>query len=201
MAAHLAMRFEAEANSRIDIAYNSSSDRAFSAAECDAIIRWLELRAGWDRTVLEEDIPGFGKCVRQYNVVKLQPHLIDRVMDWLPHKLIGIVETLNRKIWRFDITGLSELHLIRYDVGDQVSLHADLDGDYCERKIAVLIQLSAPDDYKGGVLEYGIAPPAIASRELGAVLAFPAWVLHRVTPISRGTRYALSCFALGPSFR
>jgi len=201
MRANLGMRFEAEPNRRIDIAYNSSSVPAFSVTECDAIIRWLEFRVGWHRTALVEDIPGFGKCVRQCNVVKLQPHLIERVMDWLPRKLVGIIETLNREIWRFDITGLSEMHLLRYDVNDEVSLHADLDGDNCERKIALLTQLSSPDDYMGGDLEYGIAPPAIASRERGAILAFPAWVPHRVTPITRGTRYAITCFALGPSFR
>ena len=110
--------------------------------------------------------------MRQCNVVKLQPHLIDQVMDWLPRKLVGIIESLNREIWRFDITGLSEMHLLRYDVGDQVSLHADLNGDYCERKIAVLTQLSPPNDYMGGDLEYGIARPAIASRGRGPYWRF-----------------------------
>jgi PKHD-type hydroxylase len=202
MRARLAMRFEGEANSRIGIAYNSSSgNRPFSAAECDAVIRWLEDRAAWDRTALEEDIPGFGKCARRCNVVRLDPAASDRVIDWLPRKLSGIAETLNRELWHFDITGLSELHLLRYDEGDQVTLHADLAEDYCERKIAILTQLSPPDDYQGGALEYGIAPAAIASRERGSVLAFPAWVPHRVAPITGGKRYALSCFALGPSFR
>src|SRR5580698_4517943 len=115
MTTSLAMRFEAGSNSRIDIAYNSSSKPAFAAGECHAVIRWLEDRAAWDRTALSEDIPGFGMCIRQCNVVRLQPH--DRVIDWLPRKLLGIIETLNREIWHFEITRLSEMHLLRYDEG------------------------------------------------------------------------------------
>lgn len=134
-------------------------------------------------------------------MIKLNPSFRDGDIDWLPRKLSDIVAALNREIWHFDITELSELHLLRYDEGDQVTLHADLDDSYCRRKIAVLTQLSPADDYQGGALEYGFAPATVASREQGSVLAFPAWVPHRVTPIISGRRYALSCFALGPSFR
>jgi hypothetical protein len=33
------------------------------------------------------------------------------------------------------------------------------------------------------------------------VVAFPAYVIHRVTPIRAGTRKALVCWTAGPAFR
>jgi len=197
------MRFEGERNNRIGSAFNRSNgtNRLFSAAECDTVIHWLEERAGWDRTAPQSGTPELGNGLWQCNVIKLDPSLRNRAIDWLPSKLSDIVAALNRKIWHFDIDELSELYLLRYDEGDQVTLHIDLNDARCRRKIAVLTQLSPADAYQGGTLEYGFAPATLAAREQGSVLAFPAWVPHRVTPITSGRRYALSCFALGPSFR
>jgi PKHD-type hydroxylase len=203
MATPLAMQFEGNENTRICGAYNSSNggNRLFSGAECDALIRWAENRAAWDRTALEADLPGFGKSVRRHHEIRLTPSITNGAVDWLPRKLLDIVAALNRQIWHFDITELSDLQLLRYDEGDEITLHVDLDNAHCGRKITVLTQLSPAAVYEGGVLEYGFAPAAVAAREQGSVLAFPSWVPHRVTPITSGRRYVLTCFVLGPSFR
>jgi PKHD-type hydroxylase len=42
---------------------------------------------------------------------------------------------------------------------------------------------------------------ASAPRERGTVIAFPSYVLHRVTPITSGVRKALVVWAMGPKFR
>ena len=36
---------------------------------------------------------------------------------------------------------------------------------------------------------------------MGTVIAFPSYVLHRVTPIESGTRKALVIWVAGPEFR
>ena len=41
----------------------------------------------------------------------------------------------------------------------------------------------------------------MAPRTRGAVIAFPSFFLHRVTPIISGTRKALVVWATGPEFR
>ena len=41
----------------------------------------------------------------------------------------------------------------------------------------------------------------IAPTALGALVAFPANVLHQVTPIRSGVRKALVIWAVGPEFR
>ncbi len=65
-----------------------------------------------------------------------------------------------------------------------------------------MIQLSDPDDYAGGRLEImpsGSVVEAASAR--GAATVFPSYLLHRVTPVTRGTRRSLTIWAHGPAFR
>ncbi len=45
------------------------------------------------------------------------------------------------------------------------------------------------------------ADVVVASRDRGAALVLPGFVLHRVTPVTRGTRYSLTVRAHGSAFR
>ena len=38
-------------------------------------------------------------------------------------------------------------------------------------------------------------------RDKGAVVVFPSWVRHRVTPVTRGTRYSAVAWFNGPPLR
>lgn len=201
MAAPLEMQFEGEKNSRIDIAYNSSDrNRFFSETECEAVIDWAEERAAWVRNRYEADLGEYGKAIRESSVFKLDPAVPNGEIDWLLSKIGDIVSALNRKIWHFDLTELGVVHITRYEEGDQHTQHVDLSDDFCDCKIFFMAQLSPADAYQGGTLEYGFQPTP-ASRAQGSVMAFPAWVPHRVTPVTSGRRYSVNCFALGPSFR
>jgi PKHD-type hydroxylase len=159
------------------------------------VIQWAT-KKGFARDILSKS----KHVIRRTKVAVFTPSTRDRRISWFGHKLLGIVATLNKQIWRFDITHLSEVYVLRYYKGDQVALHGDLMVGSCDRKIGVLVQLSRPEAYEGGELEYG-TPPMAASRERGGLLVFPAWMPHRVTPVTAGTRYSAACFALGPPFR
>ena len=82
--------------------------------------------------------------------------------------------------------------------------HSDIgDGPVArKRKLTLVVQLSAPEAYEGGALE--IMPDAnilVANRMKGAATVFPSFVLHRVTPVTRGNRHSLTVWAHGPAFR
>jgi predicted 2-oxoglutarate/Fe(II)-dependent dioxygenase YbiX len=61
---------------------------------------------------------------------------------------------------------------------------------------------SRPEDYEGGDLElmYGNQPQTM-DKARGAFIAFPSFLLHRVTPVTRGTRWSLVAWILGPRWR
>ncbi len=95
-------------------------------------------------------------------------------------------------------------HALQYTVygpGERFDWHMDLGpGPTSARKLSMTVQLSPPDDYAGGDLEF-VGNRHAAERELGAATIFPAYVGHRVTPVERGTRRSLVAWVYGPSFR
>jgi hypothetical protein len=195
MEARLGDQTAAAASSRIDTAFNSSDERTrlLSAAECDAVIDWAEANpAGWER-ILQPAV--------SYNQLPVRHTKDDMKIDWLLEKLRAAVHSLNSQLWRFDISDIGPVLVLRYDLGDQFGLHIDFGRGYLDRKLSMIVQLSPSEAYTGGMLEFGLAPPATAARERGSLVAFPVWVPHRLTPVTSGTRYVVTCFVLGPPFR
>lgn len=97
----------------------------------------------------------------------------------------------------------SPLKLQRYAVGGHHAWHVDLAGPGGrERKLGISVQLSAPDDYEGGELRIYDPPDHLAvPRARGCAIAFPSFVPHEVTEVTRGVRHALTAWAVGPAFR
>ena len=64
------------------------------------------------------------------------------------------------------------------------------------RKISFTVQLSDPDDYEGGELELNTGKILKPPNARGTVALFPAFIMHRVTPVT--TRNPLVAGRLGP---
>jgi PKHD-type hydroxylase len=80
--------------------------------------------------------------------------------------------------------------------------HTDFSGFRPLRKISISIQLARPEDYEGGDLELLFAnQPESLEKTRGTFIAFPSFVLHRVTPVTRGTRWSLVAWILGTRWR
>ena len=105
-------------------------------------------------------------------------------------------------------------HGLSYDVWLILAgmiLAAKVGGEVAVRKLAIVVQLSDPDDYQGGELEvfnivHEYEPDDVIAwsddaRQQGSVIVFPAFEYHRVTPIVDGERYSLVCWIGGPPFR
>jgi len=129
--------------------------------------------------------------------------------------LVSHFANLANLLWKFDVTGLGTLSILRYDVGDQFTWHVDAlsynSTDYgelgtdLERKVSVTVNLSDPSGYQGGDLEFMngvgqlLAQPQL--REQGSVVVFPSTVGHQVTQVTSGTRYSLVGWMVGPPLR
>jgi hypothetical protein len=201
------MSFSPAKNNRIVVAYNRAAGKTplFSAEECIEVVTWAAPKPFMVRNEVRSHAkavrPEFGTSIRRHKEFPIDPATREPKIVAFRRKLKAIVGDLNREVWRFDITGLTNITILRYDVDDQVTLHTDLQADPCDLKLGVVLQLSPSQAYEGGTLEYGVSPPVAVSREQGNLLILPAWVPHRVTPVTAGTRYTAVCFAIGPSFR
>jgi PKHD-type hydroxylase len=121
-------------------------------------------------------------------------------------KLAYIVRQLNGQFFGFDLHGFNEdLQFTVYgDDQDHYTWHIDKGNlNSAPRKLSIVLQLSNPEDYEGGDLQFNIGGSDIftATKKRGLLYAFPSWVLHRVTPVTAGTRKTLVAWVSGPKFR
>lgn len=119
--------------------------------------------------------------------------------------LAFIARQLNGQFFDFDLFGMVE-HLqytVYRDNGGHYDWHLDRGvSSPAPRKLSMVLQLSDPDEYEGGDLQvYTSAEPTTVVKQKGLVAAFPSFVLHRVTPVTKGTRRSLVVWLAGPKFR
>lgn len=116
--------------------------------------------------------------------------------SWLYDKLIGMITEANNSLWNFNLHGaLDAIQYTEYHASENghYGWHQDIGPDVLStRKISVTVQLSDPSEYDGGDLEYfqgGDINDAIkVAKHKGLVFIFPSFMMHRVTPVTRGTR-------------
>jgi PKHD-type hydroxylase len=170
---------------------------AFTPDELDAIIRIgeaIELQKG---TTGGGDSPK----VRDSYVSWLFPN---EITGWIFERLAGVVHTINEQFYRFDLDGFFQgLQFTKYTApGQHYTWHVDRGHGMGVRKLSLSVQLSDPNDYEGGDLELKFGEEAqTASRDRGMICLFPSWSLHRVSPVTKGTRYSLVAWVSGPPFK
>ena len=151
--------------------------------------------------LLSEGKLGFGNTdatIRRSQVVLLG---LEDKYGWLYDRLWAAAQECNRLFFCVDVAGVeANVQLARYDSADRgfYNWHTDFAGVRPLRKLSISIQLSKPEDYDGGDLEllYGTEPHKL-DRTRGAFIVFPSFMLHRVTPVTRGTRWSLVAWILG----
>jgi predicted 2-oxoglutarate/Fe(II)-dependent dioxygenase YbiX len=140
--------------------------------------------------------------IRRSQVVMLGA---DEKYAWLYDRLWAAARECNRLFFCVDIAGVeTNVQLGRYDSSDRgfYNWHTDFAGIRPLRKLSISIQLSRPEDYDGGDLElmYGTEPQKL-DKARGTFIVFPSFLLHRVTPVTRGTRWSLVAWILGTRWR
>src|SRR5258706_345917 len=168
--------------------------RVFSPGQCACIEAIGESLRLWDgrSTSDEED---YRVCTTSWMEETSQTAFIfDRLRE-----LTASVNAL----YRLEASGFAEpLHFIRYEPGGRFGWHTDLgDGPMSTRKISVSVQLSEGAGYNGGDLEFCPHGTIDEFRGIGNAIAFPAYIAHRIHPVTRGRRKALVAWIHGPAFR
>jgi len=175
-------------------------ENAFSPAELQTIERY-----GDGLALQKADLSGKRADYDAIRVTRVA--WIERKPEtaWLHDRLEEMVLRLNEQYFKYELYGLAES--FQYTVyhgseGGHFDWHKD-HGNALEepRKISLSLQLSEADAYEGCNLELHGADVQVAPRTRGTMIAFPSYMLHRVTPILSGIRKSLVIWAAGPEFR
>ena len=138
--------------------------------------------------------------------------------EWLFPKILGAIQTFNQSEsgYNFNVKGLAEPpNVMRYRAPDldpnnkpgKYDWHMDVGPGPVPsmRKISYSILLN-PGEYEGGELCFHIGrntdpyPGQTEESAIGNIVMFPSYMVHRVLPMTKGTRYAVVGWAHGSSF-
>lgn len=158
------------------------------------------------------------KLDKDYRCVRTRALLLEDGVEWLYQRIRQLVGAANDNHYRFDLTGIEQgVQFLRYDAPTVATpdppghykWHQDFGGGASSlRKLSLVVQLSDPATYGGCELrmftDCDFAPHSPDGHPLtdqGDAVLFPSWTPHMVSPITRGTRYAIAAWVCGPQLR
>jgi PKHD-type hydroxylase len=174
---------------------------AFTAKELDAIVAYGDALRQAEATVLDPAADSQSNNFRSTRISWIEQ---SQETLWLYQKLVGATSNINRQAYCFDLSTLESLQYTVYLAGEgsHYDWHVDQGRTPRRRKLSLVLQLSAPTDYEGCELQiYASNQIDTAPKTRGALIAFPSYTLHRVTPITAGIRKSLVMWCSGPRFR
>ena len=120
--------------------------------------------------------------------------------------------------WKYDIRAAEDIQITRYKKGGYYQFHKDGRGDHLSvynkpkvealhgyvRKLSMTVLLN--DNYEGGEFQFAnyfqekctIVTPEF--NKIGSIIVFPSDMEHRVATVTKGIRYSLVAWFVGPPF-
>lgn len=133
--------------------------------------------------------------IRSANIFVLEN---DEDNRWIYEKVATIISIANTVHFDYDIVGITHgLQLIEYKadmpVQGHYNWHVDAgNGEPVHRKISFTAQLSDPSDYENcELIINNHGTEIVGTKERGSIHLFPSYMPHKVSPITKGVRYAL----------
>lgn len=164
------------------------------------------INIGDNLTIKDAIVGGDSKVINDIRSSKTAWIDLNPETSFIYDKLAYIARQLNGQFFDLDLWGFVEhLQYTIYDgKDDHYTWHLDRGGSIstAPRKLSLVLQLSDPSEYEGGDLEIFDAPtPTKIEKQKGLVVAFPSFILHRVTPVTKGVRKTLVVWLTGPRFK
>lgn len=177
-------------------------ENAFSPEELKTIERDVQSIPLQDGTILSgDDITS----TESYRKSSLRWIPQNEKFSWIYERLADLTKIANDTLWKFDITSMPEQIQFTeyYEDGGHYDWHTDIGSDFASiRKISITVQLSENDDYEGGDFEMLRGSGTCKStRKKGSAILFPSYILHRVTPVTKGTRKSFVLWLGGKPFK
>lgn len=145
------------------------------------------------------------KNVRSTKVAWLQlTHENKEIWD----KFSRVIAEVNSRYFHFDLSGLYEpIQLGTYSAEDNghYDWHVDMfiGNKTTPRKLSMVLMLSDPLEFEGGDLLLKPDKDQHIKLEMakGRAWFFPSYMLHKVTPVTKGIRKTLVLWVGGPQFK
>ena len=173
--------------------------KAFSKKECQTIINIAKNKGLIKGTTLNDNKT---KDVRDSKISWL--YSSDNI-DWVFRRVTDITLNLNKRFFKFNLFGINEgFQFTNYKApSGKYGKHIDRAINIPVRKLSISIQLTNPKKYEGGELKLynGKKEGSVMDKEQGTLIIFPSYILHEITPITKGERDSLVTWVTGKQFK
>lgn len=167
-----------------------------SAHDCDRIIdSSIQFAMTTSIVVGEDSLPGHRKA-------STRMLMVTKGTAWFFELICDIAERANEEAYGIALDGITRApQYVEYREGHgEFGWHNDYSHGLPEapRKLTLIMQLSDPNDYEGGLLQVMGSEIETMPRQRGSIIVFPSILVHRVTPVTSGVRRALVSWIAGP---
>ena len=124
----------------------------------------------------------------------------------------GFIRQANAEFFKYNLDYFQAIQFARYQDGGHYDWHQDSspeDLSVENRKLSLTFSLTDDADYDGGLLQFYNGDKPYDDKDhdvekdiksVGTVIVFDSRDWHRVTPVTRGVRYSIVCWTVGPNF-
>ena len=169
----------------------------FSPEQCQAIIDACE-KPLWIQGEVNE-----GQIDKKLRNVKQQGLMMNEE-GWPHTRILDLMKQANEARYKFNVNGFMNYDapmIMEYAKGCHYDWHIDVGKAVPNRKLSFTIQLSKPEDYEGGDIEFlGTKVETDAFRQQGTCIIFPSFLAHRITKVKSGNRVAIVGWVHGPTY-
>lgn len=133
---------------------------------------------------------------------------------WIFDRLNGVIEWINNNFYNFDLNGYGVFQYTEYNDFEKGEYNFHTDTIMSQnmpmtmmetRKLSIVMPLNQPGiDFEGGDFQINQGQEKDAMTiplNRGRIIAFPSWMIHRVSPVTKGKRKSLVIWVSGPKFR
>lgn len=130
--------------------------------------------------------------------------------QWIFSRLNEVIEYANNSLFNFDLNGYDTFQYTEYRLNGEYNFHQDSSefwnpsmNETETRKLSLSLVLNTPKvDFEGGEFETRThSSDTVHESARGRIFMFPSYVVHRVSPVTRGIRKSLVVWVTGPKFR
>lgn len=182
-------------------------DGAFTDQDLDKIINYCE-SVGFQKATVGGEV----KVEESIRTCDVKFHTRIPETAWIFDRLNKVIESLNNQYYGFDLNGYTNFQYTSYNGEEKgkYGWHLDLfvgiriPADMIQpRKLSITLLLNDPSEFEGGEFQIadGDQEKAVTIPfTRGKLIAFPSFMLHQVTPVTRGFRKSLVVWVTGPKF-
>ena len=198
--------------------------RAISKDDCNKYLKYCLKHSDWEdastiakgyQDIRSSDEKEFDEKSQKfdYEMRKTDVSFITDKDNLMNELVWGFIREANKQFFNYNLDYFQAIQFARYQNGGHYDWHQDVSGSPAEgkecRKLSLTMSLTDHTTYDGGYLEFynGEKPyehdehnVAKDVKDQGSVIVFDSRDWHRVTPVTKGVRYSIVCWTVGPHF-